>query len=257
MKDEQLAENLNNLKEELKEIVKVEIKSSISKKDKWDIFHIIATLVISFIGFSIIPIVVSIYGNKIQATFKESDIKMKRFEIFSNQYPKIISTDSNESKAACILIGELASHDPIIDSLYIEILSIFKVRSKKDASKDLVQIITDKQSSASLKRKANEILKEITDTIQKVALPEIPKGTGMSPIYKDNIWAIELTKTSQENIDRIDKMFKTRETYIYLITYNNIKDRLELRMKPPWTCKDIKISTVNNTSELVLYLNHN
>jgi len=222
-------------------------------KDRWDKSQIIA----SCIGAIAIPVILCIMGISLQKSYKDKEISDNRLELFMNHYTELISKDSIERKTALIVIRELAYHDSTINSLFVEILSILKVYSN-EAPNSLQQIFNDKKSSIPLKKKAEEILYEITDSVQIIPLTKLPEGTLLSPKFDGsrNLWSLHFDKISEKDLKSFEENFITRETYVYLLRFNQKESTLELLMRPPWTCRDIEISTKGKPIELIITFTH-
>ena len=119
-----------------------------NKKDGWDKFQIIISF-ISSLAIPFLTVLLWIKGNDIQEFYKNKDANSKRYELFTSLlFPKLISTDSVERKAASIVIEQLAKNDTIINYEKIE-LEILALRDFKLAETTVKKISNDKTNTLS------------------------------------------------------------------------------------------------------------
>jgi hypothetical protein len=228
-------------------------------KDNWDKLNIIGSIMGALL-VPIIAIIISIIlwtkSNAIQDFLKNREDNSKRFELFVSLYPKLISNDSIERVAASKVITKLGEKETDLKIITMEIL---KLKDPSLAVKTSEAIKNNPLSDLKSKQKAKDIIKEITESIQFIELPEIPINLSLTPKFdpKLNSWLIVFDKISNDDLIDIERKFSKLEKYQFLLTYNKTERCLELNMRQPFVCLNIKVIKINNHQTLKLFITTN
>jgi hypothetical protein len=130
-----------------------------SKKDYWDKVKIVFECM-SFLAIPFLTIFLWIKGNEIQELFKNKDTNSNRFELFMSLYPKLISKDSIERKAAGVVIEQLAYSDTNIDFESIE-YKILALIDPNLAKSTMTNIVKSSKSDNKSKQNAESVLVDL------------------------------------------------------------------------------------------------
>lgn len=234
---------------------KTNIMEGKKNKDFWDKFNIIIYC-ISALSVPFITIFIWIKSNEFQELLRNKEDNSKRFEHFVSLYPKLISNDSIERIAASKVIIQLGEKDTVIKMMAMDIL---KLKDPPLAVKTLENIKNNPLSDPKSKQKAKEILNEIKESFATISLEEIPERIVLLAKLDEinNLWSIYFNKISDDDIELIKANFKKRETTLYLLTFNQTKKSLELSMRPPLICQDIKISNIIKHKQMMISFSQN